>query len=207
MRIADSDIEVIVFDLFGVIISFDDDIVTGRIASHCADPREAFERLHNFTAKRDIITGSWTLPEVYRLLVRTEGLKLSYGEFETVWQEPYSEAMPGMAELIEALSEHYRLVLLSNVDPDYWQVVRRMHSELDCFDSLLVSCELGMAKPDAEIFLYTCRVTGTEPAQNFFVDDTALNVDAAQKVGFYGHAFRTVAGLRSAFKQANARGV
>ena len=94
-----------------------------------------------------------------------------------------------------------------NVDRDYWRVVRRMHPELDCFESLLVSCDLGVAKPDPEIFTHACRVTGTEPSQCFFVDDTALNVDAAQELGFHGHTFRTVSGLSSALKQANARGV
>ena len=206
MRIAGSDIEVIVFDLFGVLISFDDD-ATARLARNCADPSEAFGRLHKLAASQDLITGASTLSQVYRLLVDTEGLTLSYPDFEATWLEPCHEALPGMASLVRRLSEHYRLVLLSNVDRDYWQVVRRMHSELDCFESLLVSCDLGMAKPDPEIFIHVCRVTGTEPSQCFFVDDTALNVDAAQELGFYGHTFRTVSGLSSALKQANARGV
>ena len=207
MRIGDSAIEVLVFDLFGVLISFDDDLVIGRLARHCTDPADAFERLHKLTARLDIITGESTLPQVHRELVETHGLTLSYPEFEAAWLEPYHEAIPGMAELVEALSRRYRLVLLSNVDRDYWQVVRAMQPELEHFELLFVSGELGGAKPAPEVFRHVCRVTGAEPQQCLFIDDTAKNVDAARALGFHGHVFRSVPELRAALEQANARGL
>ncbi len=110
-----------------------------------------------------------------------------------------------MAELVEGLSRHYRLVLLSNVDRDYWRVVRGMHPELDHFEALLVSADLGMAKPDPEIFRHVCQLTGTEPQQCLFIDDTAQNVDAARALGFHGHVFRSVPELRAALRQSGAR--
>lgn len=82
MRVGDSAIEVLVFDLFGVLIAFDDDLVIVRLARHCADPTDAFERLHKLTARSGIITGETTLPQVHRELVDTHGLTLPYPEFE-----------------------------------------------------------------------------------------------------------------------------
>ena len=207
MQIAGATIEVLVFDLFGVLLAFDDDLVTARLARHCADPDDAFGRLHKLTARHDIITGASTLPEVHRELVDTHGLTLSFRDFEAAWLEPYHEAIPGMADLAKALSEHYRLVLLSNVDRDYWQVVRAMHPELHCFESLLVSCDLGNAKPDPEVFRHVCRLTGADPSRCFFVDDTALNVEAARAFGLHGHVFRTVEGLTAALLEAGASGM
>lgn len=207
MRIGDSAVEVLVFDLFGVLISFDDDLVTARLARHCADPAGAFERLHKLTARRDVITGETTLPQVHREIVDTHRLTLSYPEFEAAWLEPYHQPIPGMAELVEDLSRHYRLVLLSNVDRDYWQVVRTMHPELEHFEALLVSCDLGRAKPDTEVFQHVCRLTGTEPKQCFFVDDTAGNVEAARALGFRGHVFRSVPELRRILALASAMGL
>ena len=207
MRIGDSAIEVLVFDLFGVLISFDDDLVIARLARHCADPTDASERLHQLTARHDVVTGATPLPEVHRELVETHRLDLSYPEFEAAWLEPYHHPIPGMAELVEALSRHYRLVLLSNVDRDYWRLVRAMHPELEHFEFLLVSCDLGRAKPDPEVFWHVCQLTGTEPHQCFFVDDTARNVEAARALGFHGHVFRSVPELRTVLEQANARGL
>ena len=207
MRIDGRDIRCIVFDLFGVLISFDDDLVIARLARHCADPTDAFERLHKLTARNDIITGETALPQVHRELVDDHGLVLSWAEFEAAWLEPYHEAIPGLAELVEGLSRHYRLVLLSNVDRDYWRVVRGMHPELDHFEALLVSADLGMAKPDPEIFRHVCRLSGTEPKQCLFIDDTELNVEAAQSLGFQGHVFRSAPELRAALRQSGAKGL
>lgn len=207
MRIAGSGIEVIVFDLFGVLISFDDDLVVERLARHCDDPAGAFRRLHKLTADHDVITGRSTLPQVHQRVVEAEGLSLPYAGFEAAWLEPYSEAIPGMADLVETLARHYRLVLLSNVDRDYWRVVRNLHPELDCFESLLVSCDLGMAKPDPEIYRHVSQVTGVDPACCLFVDDTEVNVEAARQLGFHGHTFRTVLEFREVLRQAGAAGL
>jgi HAD superfamily hydrolase (TIGR01509 family) len=207
MRIAGNEIEVIGLDLFGVLISFDDDLVVERLARHCDDPDGAYRRLHKLTARPDIITARASLARVHQHVVEAEGLKLSYAEFEAAWLEPYSEAIPGMAELVETLSRHYRLVLLSNIDRDYWRVVRALHPELDRFESLLVSCDLGMAKPDPEIYRHVSRLTSVEPARCLFVDDTARNVDAAREIGFHGHTFRGVVEFREELRQAGAEGV
>jgi FMN phosphatase YigB (HAD superfamily) len=163
--VSGSNIEVFIFDLFGVLISFDYDIVYARLARHCPDPAGAFVRLDGLMSSRDVITGKSTLAEIHERLLATVGLTLSYSEFEAAWLEPYSEAMLGMADLVTALSKHYRLALLSNVDRYYWEVVQSMHAELKCFDSLLLSCDLGLAKPDPEIFLQACQVTGAAPSR------------------------------------------
>ena len=98
MRIGDSAVEVqcIVLDLFGVLISFDDDLVTARLARHCADPAGAFERLHKLTARHDVITGETTLPQVHRELVEDpSGSPLSWAQnSKLAWLEPYHEADP-----------------------------------------------------------------------------------------------------------------
>jgi HAD superfamily hydrolase (TIGR01509 family) len=207
MKEAGANIEVFVFDLFGVMLSFDNDIVYSRFAQHCTDPTEAFVHLHGLMSDTEVITGRSTLPQVHQRLVDTLGLSLSYPEFEASWLEPYSEAMPGMADLVTTLSAHYRLVLLSNVDRDYWRVVLPMHPELKCFESLLLSCNVGMAKPNPGIFRHICQVCGVTPSRCYFIDDTELNVAAASALGFQTHWFRSVAGLERELARANVKGL
>jgi HAD superfamily hydrolase (TIGR01509 family) len=158
-------------------------------------------------AGREITTGQLTLQQLHRRAVDAHGLTLAYAEFEGAWLEPYSEPMPGMADLVTILSRHYRLVLLSNVDRYYWRVVRAMHPELDAFDALLVSCDLGLAKPDPEIFLRASQVAGTDPSRCLFVDDTRGNVEAARALGFRTHWFRSVSEFRQELKRTNTKGL
>ena len=58
------DKSVYVFDLFGVVISFDDTIVCERIARHCRDPQTAFRGLEDVVSTRRLITGAMTLNEL-----------------------------------------------------------------------------------------------------------------------------------------------
>jgi HAD superfamily hydrolase (TIGR01509 family) len=201
------DVDVFVFDLFGVVIDFDDAIAYSRLARHCADPTGAAVQLDGLLAGYDFGTGKLTLPEIHRKLVDAQGLTLSYPDFEAAWLEPYSWAMPGMAPLLERLSARYRLVLLSNVDRYYWPVVRAAHPELDFFGSLLLSCDLGVAKPEPESFLRACRIANTAPARCFFVDDSEVNVDAARRLGFRTHWFQGVAGLVARLRRAGVTGL
>jgi len=161
-----------IFDLFGVILAFDNDIVYARLARHCHDEEEAFKQLDGLMASHDIITGKRTLLEIHASLVESHGLRLAYADFVDAWLEPYSWAMPGMAELVASLSLNYKLLLLSNVDTYYWQAIRPSHPELDHFDAFLVSCDLGMAKPERAIFEHASRVADADPSRCFFVDDT-----------------------------------
>jgi len=78
------DVSAFIFDLFGVIIAFDNDVMYRRLARHCADPDDAFVRLNGFMANREIITDEWTLPRVHRQLVEEFGFNLDYPEFEPI---------------------------------------------------------------------------------------------------------------------------
>jgi HAD superfamily hydrolase (TIGR01509 family) len=82
-----------------------------------------------------------------------------------------------------------------------------MHPELQCFESLLLSCELGLAKPDPEIFVQACRIAGAAPARCFFIDDTRANVEAARAIGLQTHWFRGVNALKRELAHAGTQGM
>ena len=97
------DKSVYVFDLFGVVISFDDTIVCERIARHCRDPQTAFRGLEDVVSTRRLITGAMTLNELYEDIRSKHGLNQAYDDFLAEWREPYTEPMPGIDNLIESL--------------------------------------------------------------------------------------------------------
>jgi len=191
------DVSAFIFDLFGVIIAFDNDVMYRRLAQHCTDPDNALVRLDGFMARREIITDGWTLPRVHRQLVEEFGFDRDYQDLETIWLKPYSWPMPGMADCVSYLAERYQLVLLSNIDRYYWEVVQDHHPELECFDAVLLSCDLHMAKPDPDLFRHTAEIAGADPTQCYFVDDTAVNVAAARDLGFQAHHFQNTTKLVS----------
>ncbi|WP_372665682.1 HAD family hydrolase [Amycolatopsis kentuckyensis] len=190
--------DALIMDLFGVFTRFDNDLVPARLAKHCAEPEAAAARLAGVMARRDVITGRVTLADLHERLAAEHGYARPYADFEEAWLTPYSDPMPGMAELVAPLAKRYRLVLLSNVDAYYWRVVRAMQPELGLFDDVLLSCDLGLAKPDPEIFRRASETALAPPSRCLFVDDTRGNVDAAAALGFRTHWFRDVTGFRLA---------
>jgi HAD superfamily hydrolase (TIGR01509 family) len=190
-------IRALIFDLFGVVISFDENSVYRRLASHCRDPELTFRAIHGLVSTPELITGQWTLKHLHQKLKSEQGLSLNLHQFAEEWLTPYTAAMPGVAELLLELRGRYRLVLLSNVDRYYLEVIRDQHPELASFEVQLVSCELGLAKPATAAFQAAVQACESLPAECFFVDDKAENVAAAERLGIPGHLFKDTKSLRA----------
>lgn len=53
------------------------------------------------------------------------------------------------------------------------------------FHTLVYSCDVGLAKPDPEIYLLSCERLEITTKEAVFIDDSARNVEAFQKLGGY----------------------
>ena len=56
----------------------------------------------------------------------------------------------------------------------------------EMFDAIVISGEVGMRKPEPEIFAHVLGLLGVAPAQTVFVDDLEHNVRAAEAIGLVG---------------------
>ena len=87
-----------------------------------------------------------------------------------------------MAGFIRSLRSTMITAYLSNAWSDTRDWLRRDGLE-DVVDHVLLSCELGLAKPDPRIFRLALERVGVVPGEAIFVDDSLDNVDAARAVG------------------------
>ncbi len=70
------------------------------------------------------------------------------------------------------------------------------------FDTIVVSGEEGVVKPDPAIYRIALERLGVAPGEAVFVDDWEPNVEAARQLGMGGVRFRGVVHLRRALAQA-----
>jgi epoxide hydrolase-like predicted phosphatase len=54
------------------------------------------------------------------------------------------------------------------------------------FDAIVISGEVGMRKPEPQIFHHALELIGVRPEQAVFVDDLQVNITAAEEVGIVG---------------------
>lgn len=83
---------------------------------------------------------------------------------------------------IARLRTRYHIGLLSNAAGSARQVFAR-YGILGCFDSITISAEEGVMKPDPRIFEIALARAGVQPAEALFVDDSARNIAGAAALG------------------------
>jgi putative hydrolase of the HAD superfamily len=95
-----------------------------------------------------------------------------------------TETVPAMYDLLrKARAASVRTCLLSNSWGSEWYD-RTDFPEL--FDGVVISCEVGMRKPEPEIFRHAAELIGLPPAACVFVDDVQANISAAEACGMTG---------------------
>jgi putative hydrolase of the HAD superfamily len=87
--------------------------------------------------------------------------------------------------------------ILSNMGDNVHANMEREFDWLSQFDVLVWSYQLRMAKPDPAIYRHVLKELGTQPEETLFIDDRAVNVDAANALGMTGVLFTTVEQLRT----------
>src|SRR5262245_28361649 len=76
-----------------------------------------------------------------------------------------------------------RTALLSNSGPEVMARVRAERRIEQVFDAVVISCEVGLSKPDPRIYRLCLDRLGLEPPDVLFVDDRPDNIDGAARIG------------------------
>lgn len=102
-----------------------------------------------------------------------------------IWNDwSHMRVIPEMSIFVSRLRRAgYRVGLLSNTIPNTAAEIRT-HGGYDDFDFLVLSCEVGYAKPDPEIYeLAMQQLPGIKPEEIVFTDDIARMLVPAQELG------------------------
>lgn len=90
---------------------------------------------------------------------------------------------------LKELKKKYRIFLLSNSNEIHFESYatdfrNKYGFELsDVFDKMWFSYQIGIIKPEPEIFRFVLKDAGLDPSETLFIDDTLVHVEAARSVG------------------------
>lgn len=76
--------------------------------------------------------------------------------------------------------------MISNLPADWKEHLAAFSAWDGVFDAVLLSCDVGTRKPDAEMFRLAESRSGLPPARNVLVDDLDDNVAGARRAGWVG---------------------
>jgi epoxide hydrolase-like predicted phosphatase len=95
-----------------------------------------------------------------------------------------------LVAFIRTLRPYYKTAILSNAPYDIrTQVTQRFHLDQEV-DTILISAEEGMGKPQPEIFHLATDRLHVLPEEALFVDDSNRFIEGAQAIGMIGVQFR-----------------
>ena len=94
-----------------------------------------------------------------------------------------------LIQFIRSLRPKIKTGLISNAWSGLRDYIVREKFD-DAFDYLIISSEVKVAKPEAEIFQIALKQLGVSPSEALFVDDVLENVEACRKIGMYGIQFK-----------------
>lgn len=94
-----------------------------------------------------------------------------------------------LANFLRDLRPRYRTAILSNAWPGARRALAERWGLADAVDEMIISAEEGVAKPDAAIYRLAVRRLGVGLHEAVFVDDMAVNVEAARALGMHGVQF------------------
>jgi glucose-1-phosphatase len=95
-----------------------------------------------------------------------------------------------LVAFLRGLRPAYKTGILSNAWSDGRQVIAGKFALGDAADDLVISAEVGLAKPDPRIYELATTRLGVRPEETIFVDDFVRNIDGARKFGIQAVHFR-----------------
>jgi glucose-1-phosphatase len=110
-----------------------------------------------------------------------------------------------LMEFIRRLRARVQVGMITNAWPGVRHALETTFAIAGAFDPLIVSAEVGMAKPDPRIYQLALERLGVEPAEAVFVDDFEDNVAGARWVGMQAVHFTTAAQAMSAVRALVSR--
>jgi 2-haloacid dehalogenase len=117
--------------------------------------------------------------------------------WKTGWEQMLREPIHETVELVDALrGRGHRLYALTNWSAETFPVARTRYAFLCWFEHIVVSGEVGLAKPDRRIFELTIDRCGLTPASTIYIDDSRSNVEVARQLGLHALHFENAGKLR-----------
>jgi HAD superfamily hydrolase (TIGR01509 family) len=184
----------IIFDLGGVILNLDYSLTIDKFKKLGITD---FETLYSQASQQslfdDLETGKISTQTFVNSLLPFLPRGVTANEVVHAWNAMILDFPTERLTLLEKLRTKYKIYLLSNTNEIHEQVVRRVLSKVsdkgleDYFDQTFLSHQVGLRKPNADIFKYVCDKADLIPSQTLFIDDTLQHIEGARLVGLRVH--------------------
>ncbi|MFA4942843.1 MAG: HAD-IA family hydrolase [Patescibacteria group bacterium] len=163
----------ILFDFFGVICS---EIAYLWFSKHLKDNHDVKEKYC-----RPVDLGQLSESNFFKKLGSLANIDPA--EIRASWLSS-ARVNHDLVKIIMKLKDSYNIVLASNSPSPLIREILKKNDLEKLFDQIIISAEIGLAKPDREFFEKVLTTLNKAPEDILFFDDSIDNVNAALELGF-----------------------
>ena len=180
----------IIFDLGGVILNINYyKTEKAFINLGITNFDQLYTQFHADSFFKDFEMGKVS-PDEFVKKLQTYKHDLTSEEIINAWNAMLLDFPVGRIDFLLNLKKRYKTFLLSNTNAVHHKAFQKIELKLtadpnsldNCFDKVYYSHEIGLRKPDKEIFEFVINENGLVPEETLFIDDTLSNVEAAQSL-------------------------
>lgn len=185
------DIEAIVFDFGNVIIDIDLERTFQAFSTLIDRPIDRVKSIfENEQLFRRYEIGLFEDSEFRDIIRQALGFPFSDVEINNAWNALLLEVPYERIKLVQSLRATCPVYLLSNTNNIHIESCNKYFKQkfgiakvADLFDEAFYSYEMGLWKPQNEIYETLLEKIGLKPNQVLFVDDNKANIESASKMG------------------------
>jgi len=191
MKLTLSDYQAIIFDLGGVILNIDyHSTVLEFEKLGIQDFNQQFSQLKQTSLFDDYETGRITSADFIHQLKKLLPENTSEQAIIHAWNAILKDLPPHRLQILKTVHAALPTFLLSNTNDlhiqqfnQYLSATFQIDDLAPYFNQLYMSYEVGMRKPDAEIFEHLLNQEKLIPEKTLFIDDTIIHIETARKLG------------------------
>lgn len=174
----------IIFDFGGVIYQHPKAVIPEVIAGvYNVSLEQATAEYSNY--KNDYYTGKISTDKFVAILSDVFRSEKSAEEIKKLWLKYYADlakSNPGVLKIVKNLRKKCKVYLLSNTTE-----MSHLHNSktgiYDYFDNVFMSFQMGVKKPNPDIYQKVILSIGFEPRECIFIDDDEENLEVAKQIG------------------------
>ena len=172
-------IRFIIFDVMGVVFTVGDDVKSLLIP---------YIRSLKPGAPEELIKDNYRQASLGRISSRQFWAHMGFSEdnipeIEKEYLEKSFTLDDGFLPCAEALKGRYSIALLSNDVSEWSRYLRGLYGIEPLIHAAFISSDLGVRKPDPQIYHMALSSLGAKPDECVFIDDSPERVDVARELG------------------------
>ena len=183
--------QLVLCDLGGVVVDVESDRLVHQVSQLLG---RSFDDVQQAVYHKDLLLplelGHITAKAYYERLKKSLKLPWTYEQFARSWNDIFRENIEVTA-ILQRLRKRHRLFALTNTNELHLAYIRSNVPSLSVIEQWVASCEVGLRKPDPNIYLLALQRAGVRPGEAVYVDDRPELVDAGRSVGLTAIRFES----------------